>query len=635
MMFSELPEFQSGDHLTRPPTNLLPETFADIEGAKQKFLKAVSKAADPARQKRAAQKCFDAACKAVAREYTSDFSTPDDLPLADFIWNGNLRLVFEHEVVRDSGLEGTLRAQAPVTALRALLVLPEFRQALRVGTDAIIKGCRKNGTAARIAGKREDSSERGRVHRHDTPAQDIRVAAIWDLLGGRAHMTQLEQEMRCEITDSWRERAADQRAGLAQESQGAPRLEVAVISDRELARRYAIALACQQQNVTEIRVALIDSGIPASECVQLAQSYAIAAAENNQKDMEGIRVRIENGMTVGSASVDEADPLIVSDEGMAALLGWSVFAAVQAMNGDHKPSAADQAIIDGLRAQAADQPLVCPWQVRTAIDKLKVELEIAMAACEPSVGEVTAVSEREDVRKLAIEFFNAVWVTLARGEISTPGAARFDRNGISRQVFKVFLEEAWLRRHIKEQTQRLFEQLVEAVPEGTDEQTRLAALEEFFGLRTDGRLAKLENRAREDVVQAIGAQESAATEGQPAESIKSTTDEPPSTEEVADETQQPSQQEAGTYTRTSKPKRAIEHMVVDLNAQGKDWEEVCEALHKAGHEPKHIESRTGWELKADSFPELYSYPRGRDKNVSQRLLQWFRKVIARALKAAA
>ncbi len=40
-------------------------------------------------------------------------------------------------------------------------------------------------------------------------------------------------------------------------------------------------------------------------------------------------------------------------ERLPGLLGWDTFAAVQAMNGDHKPSAADQAIINGLIQRAA------------------------------------------------------------------------------------------------------------------------------------------------------------------------------------------------------------------------------------------------------------------------------------------
>ena len=193
----------------------------------------------------------------------------------------------------------------------------------------------------------------------------------------------------------------------------------------------------------------------------------------------------------------------------------------------------------------AAEPLICSQRARAVIDSEKLDLEIELAARRfaPSESIFDSV-QREAARIPVLAFFDAAWVALARDELSKPGGARLNRDEITQRVYQIFLEEGWLASYMRSETRKLFDHLVDSVPQGTNARWRIFALDKFFEI--DGRrLAELEKRARERLVQAIRAEESAAVEVQPAEPTKSTGGEPPSTEEGVEETQQPSQQEAG------------------------------------------------------------------------------------------
>jgi hypothetical protein len=87
---------------------------------------------------------------------------------------------------------------------------------------------------------------------------------------------------------------------------------------------------------------------------------------------------------------------------------------------------------------------------------------------------------------------------------------------------------------------------------------------------------------------------------------------------------------AGPGSRTPADKKNLEVRVSELHDQELENRQICEALDREKLSPVLIKSRTGWELKAKTFVGLYDYPPARDRNVSQRLLQWFAKVVKRS-----
>lgn len=200
-MLQGLPEFRPGDYITLPPTDLRPKTFAAVERAKLEFIRAMSETRDVEARQVAARVCFDAAYLVVAREHVGEFSVLHDPQPHEFAWNGNLPLFFHDRMLQACGLEGTLRAQVPIIALRALRVLPEYEETLKLFTDPIIETYEESGKAIRIRAKQEQHLEKLQIPGDHSPQGSVRLAAILEFLGGAEHITELEQLVRCEIAD--------------------------------------------------------------------------------------------------------------------------------------------------------------------------------------------------------------------------------------------------------------------------------------------------------------------------------------------------------------------------------------------------------------------------------------------------
>ena len=221
-MYRELPELRG--IIIQSPIDLPATVYGPIERAKLEFLERISdKGADLNGRIEALRTCFADIYLAIARFYFSDISVPDRMEPYEHAQNGYLPLVFGHELVKLAGYEGAIWGQVPARALRSLLLEPEAREVLRESTDPIVDRYRADGTAVKIAEKTTSLKERFTVHADDTPAHDIRMAAIWELLSERRLVRRLEKTLRAEAAE-----AAAMLQGLATAEQSIRGREIEV-----------------------------------------------------------------------------------------------------------------------------------------------------------------------------------------------------------------------------------------------------------------------------------------------------------------------------------------------------------------------------------------------------------------------
>ena len=147
----------------------------------------------------------------------------------------------------------------------------------------------------------------------------------------------------------------------------------------------------------------------------------------------------------------------------------------------------------------ASQATTLGTAARAEIDAAKLHLyrELQKRDFRPSSEEPF---DRRKAKEPVLDFTRLVWLTLARDKVRRSGSSRVDRNAISEETLRVFLEEEWLSRYLAAETNNSFTHLVDTIPEGTPEFWRRFEINRFLDLQS---LAEeLELQVRVEVLRA-------------------------------------------------------------------------------------------------------------------------------------